>query len=77
MNRTVVVFASLAFALGLVLLVMSAVSVEAQSSADTALPPVTNTDGRAGACYTFYPGPDDQPRYYLPMAVDAWVASVD
>jgi hypothetical protein len=34
----------------------------------TPLPPVTNTDGRAGACYSFYP---DDTRPFLTMTVNA------
>jgi len=46
-------------------------SVAAQPAADTILPPVTNTDGRAGASYSFYHGPQGQDRYYLPLAIQA------
>jgi hypothetical protein len=37
--------------------------------ADAALPPVTQTDGRAGACYSFYHEGNERP--YLQMARDA------
>jgi len=65
------VFLGLALMLGIVFSLTVTISVIAQAPVDTLLPPVTDTDGRAGACYTFYPGPQGQDRYYLPLAVDA------
>jgi hypothetical protein len=63
--------ASLALGLGMAFLLLVATSAAAQPAADTLLPPVTDTDDRAGASYSFYPGPQGQDRYYLPLAVQA------
>lgn len=71
MKRTTTLFSSLAFVLGTTFLLATTASVVAQPVAVTPLPPVTSTDGRAGACYSFYPGPLGQDRYYLPLAVQA------
>ncbi len=71
MKRTTALLSALALALGMAFLLMMTVSVVAQPATDTLLPPVTNTDGRAGASYSFYPGPEGQDRYYLPLAVQA------
>ncbi len=71
MKRTMAVLSALALALGMAFLLMLTTSVTAQPQTDTILPPVTNTDGRAGASYSFYPGPAGQERYYLPLAVQA------
>jgi len=71
MKQIMAVLVSLALALGITFLLLMTLSVAAQPVADTLLPPVTNTDGRAGASYSFYPGPAGQERYYLPLAVQA------
>jgi hypothetical protein len=71
MKRTSGILSALAFTSGLWLLLTMTTSVVAQPVADTILPPVTNTDGRAGVSYSFYPGPAGQERYYLPLAVQA------
>ncbi|MGC9394115.1 MAG: hypothetical protein ACP5J4_04610 [Anaerolineae bacterium] len=65
------ILSSLALALGMTLLLLMTTSVGAQPLADTLLPPVTDTDGRAGISYSFYPGPAGQDRYYLPLSVQA------
>lgn len=71
MKRTTAVLLTTVLALGLAFLLMLTTSVAAQPAADTVLPPVTHTDGRAGVSYSFYPGPEGQERYYLPLAVQA------
>ncbi len=71
MKQTAAILLAWTLALGLVSLLMLTPSATAQSVADTVLPPVTYTDGRAGASYSFYPGPEGQERYYLPLAVQA------
>lgn len=71
MKRTIAIFSSLALALGVMFLLAMTASAVAQPVAVTPLPPVTSTDGRAGASYSFYPGPQGQDRYYLPLAVQA------
>jgi len=60
----------LAFALGLAFLLASARPAVAEPVSVTPLPPVEHTDGRAGACYSFYydPAPD---RPFIRMAYDA------
>ncbi len=70
MQRTMALFTALALGLGMALL-PALVAPAAAQPARAALPPVTNTDGRAGLCYSFYPGPQGQDRYYLPLAVQA------
>ncbi|MEJ5309948.1 MAG: hypothetical protein WHX52_09255 [Anaerolineae bacterium] len=71
MKRTLGILSVLTLVLGMALLLTLTTSVIAQPVADTILPPVTNTDGRAGVSYSFYPGPAGQDRYYLPLAVQA------
>jgi len=71
MKRTMAIFVSLALAFGMTFVLAMTVSVAARPVTDTLLPPVTNTDGRAGAVYSFYHGPQGQDRYYLPLAVQA------
>jgi hypothetical protein len=57
-------------ALGLMLTFMAlALPVLAQPAGVTLLPPITETDGRAGACYSFYHEGSQRP--YLQMAYDA------
>ena len=56
---------ALLLALGLPALALPALA----GSADAALPPITQTDGRAGACYSFYHEGNQRP--YLQMAYDA------
>ncbi|MFN2285385.1 MAG: glycosyl hydrolase [Anaerolineae bacterium] len=69
MKRAMVILLSLA--LEMALLWMIIMSVFVQPVRDTLLPPMTNTDGRAGLSYSFYPGPEGEDRYYLPLAVQA------
>ena len=60
----------LAIPLGLALLLTSALPAIAEPIDVTPLPPVTETDGRAGACYSFYYGqPPERP--FIQMAYDA------
>jgi hypothetical protein len=69
---TVVSLLSLVFAMGLTLLLVSARPAVADPLVVTPLPPVEDTDGRAGACYSFYydpPGGLDRP--FVQMALDA------
>jgi hypothetical protein len=70
MRRRTALFAALALALGLTLL-PALVGPAAARPAAAMLPPVTQTDGRAGLCYSFYPGPQGQDRYYLQSAFNA------
>ncbi|MBN2393536.1 MAG: hypothetical protein JXR84_22575 [Anaerolineae bacterium] len=70
-RTAVVILSTLALALGMAFLLTMTTSVAAQPLMDTLLPPVTNTDGRAGVSYSFYPGPEGQDRYYLSLAVQA------
>jgi hypothetical protein len=73
MKRTIIASATvisggvlaLLLALGLPALALPALA----GSADAALPPITQTDGRAGACYSFYHEGNQRP--YLQMAYDA------
>lgn len=59
-------------ALGLVVLgAASSYPVAADPAGVTPLPPVTETDGRAGACFSYYPNVPPDPHPYLPMAYDA------
>jgi hypothetical protein len=69
MKRAMVILLSLV--LEMALLWMIIMSVFVQPVRDAVLPPMTNTDGRAGLSYSFYPGPDGEDRYYLPLAVQA------
>jgi hypothetical protein len=71
MKRTTVILSGLALASAVALLWMMTTVAATQPAADTSLPPVTNADGRAGISYSFYPGPQGQDRYYLPLAVQA------
>jgi len=62
----------LACPLGLAFLMASARPVVAEPVAVTPLPPVEETDGRAGACYSFYYDPPEGPdRPFIQMALDA------
>jgi len=60
----------LLFLLGLISLMTAARTAVADWVAVTPLPPVEETDGRAGACYSYYydPSPD---RPFIQMALDA------
>ena len=72
MRHTVVVLLTLVFPLGLVSLVATARPAVAEPIAVTPLPPVEDTDGRAGACYSFYYDPPEGPnRPFISMAYDA------
>jgi hypothetical protein len=64
-RHTVISLLILAFALGLALLLASAQPAVAEPVSVTPLPPVENTDGRAGACYAHYYGPGNRP--FLPL----------
>jgi hypothetical protein len=64
MRRAIAAFAILMFG-GALALTWPALA----GLADAALPPVTETDGRAGACYSFYHEGNERP--YVPMAYDA------
>jgi hypothetical protein len=72
MKRTTAILLSLAFALGLVSLLAWITPATAQPVEIASLPPVTQTDGRAGACYSFYYDPPEGPdRPFIPLAVNA------
>ena len=68
-RRTVISVLVLAFAMGLVFLLASARSAVAEPVVVTPLPPVEETDGRAGICYANYYGPGNFP--FLPLAYNA------
>ena len=67
-RRQLVLFLGLAALAGAALLALRPSSAVAGVAAVTPLPPVTDPDGRAGACYSFYDEPAGRP--YLPMAID-------
>ncbi|MBN1815466.1 MAG: hypothetical protein JXA14_26775 [Anaerolineae bacterium] len=69
MRRTVVLFATVAFGGALAFLLAAALPAWADPVGVTLLPPVTETDGRAGACYSFYHEGSERP--YVQMAYDA------
>jgi len=72
MRHTVIILLTLVFPLGLVSLVATARLAVAEPIAVTPLPPVEDTDGRAGACYSFYYDPPEGPnRPFISMAYDA------
>ncbi len=72
MRHTIVILLTLVFPLGLVSLVVTARPAVAEPIAVTPLPPVEDTDGRAGACYSFYYDPPEGPnRPFVSMAYDA------
>ncbi len=72
MRRMRIILACLGLTLGLVALLFSTGPAVAQPVQVTPLPPVTHTDGRAGADYSFYPDPQTgQGRPFLPLAVNA------
>ena len=56
-TRQVIPFLGLAFMAGLTLLLSTSPAV-AEMAFISPLPPVGETDGRAGACYSFYPDPE-------------------
>lgn len=59
-------------ALGLVaLMVASSTPTAAESAQITPLPPVQNPDGRAGACFSYYPNTPPDPHPYLPLVLNA------
>jgi hypothetical protein len=62
------ILSSVVLGLALAFLVLSLPSA-AETTSVTPLPPVAATDGRAGACYSFYH--EGSVRPYLPMAYDA------
>lgn len=68
MRRATAVFATLVLVAGVMLLLTLTVPTVAQPARVT-LPPVTQTDGRAGACYSFYYARNERP--YLPLVVGA------
>ena len=68
MKRTIIV--SMTVISGGVLALLLTLALPALAgSTDAALPPITQTDGRAGACYSFYHEGNERP--YLQMAYDA------
>ncbi len=72
MRHTVIILLTLVFPLGLVSLVVTARPAVAEPIAVTPLPPVEDTDGRAGACYSFYYDPPEGPnRPFISMAYSA------
>jgi hypothetical protein len=69
LKHPVMVFLALAVPLGLVSLLVAARPAVAEPTAVIPLPPVAETDGQAGVCYSFYHEGSERP--YLPMAYDA------
>lgn len=67
-KHTVIYLLALAFAFGLFFLLLSVQPAVAEPVGVTPLPPVTEPDGWAGACYSFYENPE---RPYVQMALDA------
>jgi hypothetical protein len=65
MRRTIILFAAVALGGVLAFLVVALPAL----ADPAALPPVTETDGRAGACYSFYHEGNERP--YVQMAYDA------
>jgi hypothetical protein len=70
LRRTIVASLVLAFAPGVALLLASTQTAVAEPVEVTPLPPVEETDGRAGACYSYYYDPSPH-RPYIQMAYDA------
>ncbi len=71
-RHTLVFLLTLTLALGLGLLLFWPQRAEAEPVGVTPLPPVEETDGRAGACYSFYYDPPEGPnRPFIPLALDA------
>ncbi len=71
-RRMTLLLVILAFGLALASLLLVALPSEADLVGVTLLPPITEADGRAGACYSFYhdpPGGTERP--YVQMAYDA------
>jgi len=72
LRHTVTLLLGLSFALGLTILLSSARPAQAEPVDVTPLPPVENTDGRAGGCFSYYPDPQTgSGRPFIPKAVDA------
>ena len=69
-KRVSVFLLTLCLALGLGLILTSVLAGEADPADGALLPPVEETDGRAGACYSFYYGPPPD-RPFIQMALDA------
>jgi len=71
-TRQVVLFLSLAFIAGLLAFLLSTLPAVAEMTFVSPLPPVEETDGRAGACYSFYYDPPEGPtRPFIQKALDA------
>ena len=71
-RHVVVPLLVLAFALGMAFLLASACPVVAEPASVTPLPPVQETDGWAGACFSYYPDPQTgSGRPFLQDARDA------
>jgi len=72
MRYTTILLLALVFPLGLASFLASARPVVAEPVSVTPLPPVGETDGRAGACYSFYYDPPEGPnRPFIQMALGA------
>jgi hypothetical protein len=69
LRHPIMILLALAVPLGLVSLLAAARPAVAEQAAVIPLPPVTETDGQAGVCYSFYHEGSERP--YLPMAYDA------
>jgi hypothetical protein len=71
-TRYIISLLALAFGLGLALLLTLAWPAAAEPVEVTPLPPVAQTDGRAGACFSYYPDPQTGTgRPFVQMARDA------
>jgi len=72
MRYTTILLLALVFPLGLASFLASARPAVAEPVSVTPLPPVGETDGRAGACYSFYYDPPEGPnRPFIQMALGA------
>ena len=70
-TRQIIPFLGLAFVAGLALLLSTSLAV-AEMTFVSPLPPVEETDGRAGACYSYYPDPKtEEGRPFIQPALDA------
>ena len=71
-SRYIISSLALAFGLGLAVLLTSAWPAAAEPVKVTPLPPVEGTDGRAGACFSYYPDPQTKSgRPFVQLAHDA------
>lgn len=71
-SHLAIILSILGVLLGAALLLLAIRPAVAELVGVTPLPPITRTDGRAGACYSFYHHPEgSSQRPFLPLAYDA------